>query len=224
MKIKSMILIIVSLACTSGVMAQKKNNEFAKNVRASSSKTTYENEYDTSKFRLGILNSNFSANSPALSRVPSSYTSIIDKLSASSTDLCRAVKNKRGLVFKDSSSYVVSALKKAGSVAPSDKNYSLNSAHFFWELYLSYRDFVDISQPLAREGKFSFAKLPNATIVTLEKGCNANGIAAIHCEGKFYAPKFVNIKNLEARLNDANDRSCKVGKGLRVIAEADRFL
>ncbi len=200
------------------------NNELSKNVKVYSQKSTYENEYDTSKFRLGILNSNFSKESSKLSRVPSSYVSVQDKLKSSSTDLCKVVKNKKGLKFKDSSSYVVSALKKAGSIAPRDKNYSLNTAHFLWELYLSHRDFVDISQPIAREGLFNFSKLPDATIITLEQGCNANGIAAIHCEGQFYAPKFVDVKVLQKRINDASDESCKLGKGFRVIAEADRFL
>ena len=225
MKRSFMISFCILLSASGSAWAQITTNEFAKNVKTYSKKSTYENEYDTSKFRLGILNSNFTDQAPRLSRVPSSYTSIASKLKDSATNVCKVVKNKKGLKFKDSSAYVVSALKKAGSIAPRDKNYSLNSAHFLWELYLSYRDFVDISQPIAREdGPFSLSKLPNATIVTLEKGCNENGIAAIHCDGKFYAPKFVDIPALESRINDPADQTCKLGKGLRVIAEADRFL
>lgn len=207
-----------------GTVVHAQENEFSKNVNTYKKNDIYTKDYDTSKFRLGILNANYSDGAPTLSRVPSSYFSIQQKLTETPSHLCEVVKSKRGLAFADSPAYVVSALKKAGAIATTDKNFSLNSGHFFWELYLSYRDFVDISQPIKREGTFSLSKLPDGAIITLEKGCNPNGLAAIHCNGKYYTPKFVDTQKLEQRLNDPSDESCKVGKGFRVIAESKRFL
>lgn len=220
-KTKSIFIVSVVLF---GLVAKAQANEFAKNVNTSKRNETYSNQYDTSKFRLGVLNANYSDQAPKLSRVPSSYFSIKQKLSETPSNVCDVVKNQRGLAFVDSPAYVVSALKKAGSIEKTDKDYSLNTGHYFWELYLSYRDFVDISQPIKRDGRFSLSKLPDGAIVTLEKGCNPNGLAAIHCGGRYYSPKFVDIKNLEARLNNPSDTSCKVGKGFRVVAESKRFL
>ncbi len=221
--IKFLILFVIT-TCSALSYAQTEQNNFADNVNVSDRSASYFDEYDTSKFRLGVLNANFSPDAPKLSRVPSSYMSIKEKLNSTPSNLCEVVKSKRGLSFKDSSSYVLSALKKAGTISSNDKNYSLDSAHFFWETYLTYRDLVDITQPIRREGVFRFSKLPNAAIVMLEKGCNLNGIAAIYCDGRYYAPKFVDVTKLEYRLNDSSDKECKLGKGMRVIAEAKRFL
>jgi hypothetical protein len=217
-------VLVAILLFSVGATAQMKNNEFSKNVNSYDPKSSYTGDYDTSKFRLGILSSSYSSKDSSSTRVPSSFGNIEDKLRTTPSQLCQAVKNIQGLDLKDSSAYVVSALKKAGTIPSDDKTYSLNSAHYFWELYLSYRDLVDITQPLNKSGEFKFSKLPDATIVMLEKGCNANGIAAIHCGGRYYAPKFVDTIKLEARLNNPQDKSCKLGKGFRVVAEAKRFL
>lgn len=216
-------VLIVILLFSNWAMAQKKNNEFSKNVNAYDQKASYTGDYDTSKFRLNILNAKFASDSSASPRTPSSYASIEQRLKSKPSELCNVVKDKRGLAFTDSSAYVVSALKKAGTIPADDKTYTLNTAHYFWELYLSYRNLVDITQPLSKDGDFSFSKLPNGSIVMLEKGCNANGLAAIHCDGRYYAPKFVDTAKLENRLNDQQDTVCKLGKGFRVVAEANRF-
>lgn len=213
------------LLMSNNVLAQKtEENVFSKNVNPYSKSAIYEDEFDTSKFRLKIINSSFTEKGPGLSRVPSSLVAIKNKLESTPSRLCKVVKNNSGLEFKDSSAYVVSVLKKAGVIAADDKNFSYNNAHYLWEMFLTYRDFVDISQPIAREEKFSFDRLPDAMIVALEMGCNANGAVAIYCEGKFYTTKFVDIAALENRLNDSTDKSCKLGKGFRVLAEARRFL
>ncbi len=222
---KCILILLYFLFTTKIVIAQEaENNVFSQNVNAYSKSSIYENEFDTSKFRLSIYNSSYSDKAPRLSRVPSSLVAIKNKLENSKSRLCKVVKNNSGLDFKDSSSYVVSVLKKAGAIEAEDKNFSFNNAHYLWEMFLTYRDFVDISQPLSREGNFSFEQLPDAMIVALEKGCNVNGAVAIYCEGKFYTTKFVDISILENRLNDEADKNCKLGRGFRVLAEARRFL
>lgn len=216
-------LIVFYLLCTTNTYAQE--NVFSKHVNIYENGYTYENEYDTSKFRLGIINSPFSSQVKNPTRVPSSIDNIGDKLKNSNSNICATVKNSKGLKLKDSATYVVSALKKAGVIEGNDKEYSLDSANYFWEFYLSYRDFVDISLSISRDKEyFTLSKLPDATIVTVEKGCNVNGLVAIHCNGLYYSPKFVDIKKLEKRLNDPTDQACKIGRGFRIIAEAKRFL
>ncbi len=204
--------------------SKTKVNEFAKHVRAYKKNYSYTGEFDTSKFRLMIQNSDYSPKNKDLTRSLASTDTIAGRLLRNPSDVCVAVKDNAGLKFSNSPVYVVSALKKARAIDFKDKEYSLDSAHHFWEMYLAYRGFVDISAPLSRDGAFSFSKLPNGAIVTLENGCNPNGLAAIHCDGKYYAPRFVDTKKLEARLNNPKDLQCKIGRGFRVVAEAKRFL
>lgn len=203
---------------------EKKENVFAKNVRAYKKNYSYTGEFDTSKFRLMIQNSDFTPKNKNANRSLASTDTIAGRLLRNPSDICVAVQDNKDLKFTNSAVYVVSALKKARAIDFKDKEYSLDSAHYFWEMYLAYRGFVDISAPISRDGDFSFSKLPNGAIVTLEKGCNVNGLAAIHCDGKYYAPRFVDTKKLEARLNNPKDLQCKIGRGFRVVAEAKRFL
>lgn len=223
MKTRKLVLVSILISFSWSSVAVEKNS-FSENVKVYSKGNSYENDYDTSKFRLKVVNSGYQIpKADAQVRTPSSLGTLAPRLQASPSNLCQVVKQARNLDLSSSSAYVVSALKQSGAITRDDKDYSLDSAHFFWEMYLSYRNFVDISQPLKSDGNFSFSKLANGSIITLEKGCNVNGIAAIYCDGKYYAPKFVNPKNLEARVNDDNDASCQLGKGMRVIAEASRF-
>lgn len=213
------------LSAGSSRLDRQKNRRVEVVVSRDSSPSVDENDFDTSKFRLSIINSRFTDKVPRSTRVPSSVISIKNKLENSPSQLCEVVKSNVGLELKDSSTYVVSALKKAGAIGSEDKHFSFVSPHLLWEKFLTYRDFVDISLPILREGKFSFNQLPEATIVTLEKGCNIDGTVAIYCNGNFYSTKFVDdVAALENRLNDASDKSCKIGKGFRVLAEARRFL
>lgn len=199
-------------------------NEFAKHVNSVDKNYSYSGEFDTSKFRMMIESSDFLPKNKNLKRSLASTDTIAGRLLSNPSELCRVVKDKRGLKFSSSPRYVVSALKKAKVINQKDKEYTLKNTHGFWEMYLAYRGFVDISEPISRDGLFDFSKLPNGTIVTLEKGCNVNGLAAIHCDGKYYAPRFVDTAKLQARLNNPKDKSCKIGRGFRVIAEASRFL
>lgn len=218
------ITFLCAFSFTFGVLAQTKaaENVFSKQINAYPQSYSYANDYDTSKFRLKISNSQFQTEGQQ--RTPSSLrTSVQTLLQQSSSQICQAVTSTKDLNLSDSSQYVVSALKKAQAIPADDKNYSLISAHFLWEMYLAYRDFVDISRPIAKTSHFDYSQLPNATIIILEKGCNENGVAAIYCDGKFFAPKFVDLNNFKNRINDPSDTSCKLGQGVRVIAEAHRL-
>lgn len=197
-------------------------NVFEKQINAYPPSYSYADDFDTSKFRLKISNSHYPSEGQV--RTPTSLRADVQTLlQQNSSQVCQAVKTHKGLNFSDSSQYVVSALKKAQAISSDDKSYTLTSAHFLWEMYLAYRDFVDISRPLAQSSHFDYSQLPEASIVILEKGCNENGVAAIYCGGKFFAPRFVDLNNFKKRINDPSDSSCKLGQGVRVVAEAHRL-
>lgn len=197
-------------------------NEIENNVNTVEPGARYDNEYDTSKFRIGIMKSSFKNGEPS-QRDLASLSSISETLKSSSTLICDAAKRMSSKTFKTSSSYVVAVLKEAGAIPEYDKDYSLKSSHFFWELYLGYRKFIDLSKPLLAESEFNKSMIPQGSIVNVEKDCNENGATAIFCDGKYYTNKFVDEQKLFARVNDSSDQSCKLGKGLRVIVEADRL-
>jgi len=197
-------------------------NEISKNVNTVDPGSKYQNDFDTSKFRIGVMQSSFDQGQSS-QRDLASLSSISDALKASPASLCKTVKNFSAAGFNSSSAYVVSALKKAGAISQYDKDYSLKSASFLWELYLGYRKFVDLSKPLSAEGSFSKSMIPEGAIVNVEKGCNENGATAIFCGGSYYTNKFVDEEKLFNRVNDPSDENCKLGKGLRVIVEADRL-
>jgi len=197
------------------------SNEISKNVNTVEPGSLYKGDYDTSKFRLGISELDYTTSSGK--RNLASPADILSFLKNSPSQLCDAVKDVKSLSLKNSTAYVVSALKKAGSIPDFDKDYSLESANFFWEIYLGYRNFIDLSDPLKREGYLNKELLPNGSILNVEKGCNKNGATAIYCDGKFFTTKFVDVDNLFSKINDDEIQQCKVGNGFRVIVEAGRL-
>lgn len=217
MKIK-ILLMVISLSSTALAVDQ---NEISKNVNTVEPGATYKGDYDTSKFRIGIAKSRYK-NGQA-NRSLASVSSVSESLKSSTTMLCNIVKQSSSLSLKSSSAYVVSALKEAGAISTYDKDYSLTSSHFLWELYLGYRNFVDLSRTLSREGSITKDMLPQGAILNVEKGCNENGATAVFCDGKFYTTRFVDDKKLFRRINNPEDNTCKLGQGLRVIVEAERL-
>ena len=217
MKIK----IFLTIISFSSMVFAVDQNEISKNVNTVEPGATYKGDYDTSKFRVGISKSNYQ--SARANRSLASLSSVRESLKSSTTMLCNIVKQSSTLDLKSSSAYVVSALKEAGAIPTYDKDYSLISSHFLWELYLGYRNFVDLSRSLSREGSLTKDMLPQGAIVNVEKGCNENGATAVFCDGRFYTTRFVNDNKLFRRINDPSDNTCKLGNGLRVIVEAERL-
>lgn len=185
-------------------------NTIEKNVRPVTEGYSYKDDLDDAKFRVSVYEASAERVTKALKNNPS--------------NLCSYVKNKDGLDLSTSSNYLVSVLKKAGAIESDDKNYGLVSAHFIWEYYLTYRNFVDVSYSFKdfKSDKL-FKTLPEGYIVQVKNGCVKNGAVALKCGKGFYTTKFPNITKLKNSLDDKNNQKCKISNGLRVIVEASRL-
>jgi len=203
-----MILLIISLFLNA--QAGVVENVIEANVKPVVQGHTYNNDLDNSKFRVKV----YQAKSKEIKRA----------LKENPSQLCSFLKNKTDLKFDSSSSYVVSALKKAGAIRADDKDYNLISAHFFWEYYLTYRNFVDVSHSFKGfKADALFNSLPEGYIVQVRTGCVENGAVAIKCKSGFYTTRFANLKKLKKNLDDPNNKKCKIADGLRLIVESNRL-
>ena len=170
----------------------------------------YKGDIDDADFRINVSKSN--------------NGKIIKNLINNPSNLCSFVTKKDLLDYGTSSKYVLSVLRASGAIDEYDKSYSLISAHFLWEYYLTYRNFVDISNAFSGvPAQLVFDKLPEGYIVQVETGCVKNGAVAIKCKNGFYTTKFPNIKKLVQRLDDPFNKSCKFSNGLKLIVESSRL-
>lgn len=186
------------------------DDKMRENVNPVPVKYSYEEDYDSSKFRMKIYKLN-----------PKQMAQVI-KPSA----LCQAAKNSKEefIQAKTASEYIINVLKKAEALNPKDKDYSLTSAHFIWDFYLAFRGFVDVSHAYNQEKASDFLKfLPNGTIVQLSKHCVPNGAVAVMCDGRLFTKRFPNLEKFVLRANDPQNDKCKISNGIRFIVETDRL-
>ena len=86
-------------------------NEIRENVNTVELGARYNNDYDTSKFRIGVMQSSYENRVPSQRSLASS-SSIKEALKSSSSIVCDTVKKMSSSSFNNSSEFVVTALKK----------------------------------------------------------------------------------------------------------------
>ncbi len=211
-KRNKVLFVLLLLFFSDSVFAATAESFLSQNVNAIDETYSYKDDKDDSRFRLKAYKAKAKQVAVAMYK--------------NKSNLCDTARSRQKFDVSSSANYVVSVLKKAGAIKPEDKNYAFKSAHFFWEYYLTYRNFVDVSRSFRRiKSDKIFQKLPESYVLLVEKGCVANGAVALFCSGeKLYTTRFPNFEKLKQRIGDPSYKNCKVGKDVRIIVESKRLL
>lgn len=187
-------------------------NKLADNVNVVPLNYSYEDDYDSAKFRMRIYKMN--------------QDEILSTLSLKKDSICKSARASKQLFLdsQNSAEYVVKVLKSAGVIDAEDKDYKFKSANYMWDFYLAFRNFVEIDRAFkGSDIDSTFNNLPDGTIVLVSRHCVPNGAVAISCNNRLYTKRFPNLKTLIERLKRDNNPKCQIGNGIKFIVESGRF-